>query len=89
MLDKRDLEQITKIVGLQVNHLRDDLEDVETKIKGELSLSRIEMRKEFRELKDKLRKLEKGQLLMLKTFDNEYLELRNRVKVVEEALELS
>lgn len=69
MLDKKNLEQITKIVSLEVNNLRDDLEDVETKIKGELSSSRIEMRKEFREVKDRLRKLEKGQLLVLNTSD--------------------
>lgn len=92
MLTKTDFLQIRKIIREEVETESKSLQE---DLQGEIKLARIEIQKDIRDLKGKIKDLEiatgkvqKDIKKIVGFFDEEYLQIRKRVERLEEHLNL-
>ena len=92
MLTKTDLLQIRKIIREEIEAESKPLQE---DLRGEIKLSRIEIQKDIRGLKSKIKDLEISNNKIRKDikkivgfFDEEYLQVRKRVERLENHLNL-
>lgn len=92
MLTKTDFLQIRKIVREEVETESKSLQE---DLQGEIKLSRIEIQKDIRALKSKIKdleiatgKIQKDIKKIVGFFDEEYLQVRKRVECLESHLNL-
>ena len=93
MLTKIDLSQIRKIVREETES---ESKSLKTDLQGELKLSRIELQKEIRDVKSRIKnlaiQLDKAQKDIKKIvsfFDTESLQIRKRVERIEDQLRIT
>lgn len=93
MLTKTDLSQIRKIIREEVEFESKSLQE---DLQGEIKLSRIEIQKDIRDLKSKIKgleisnnKIQKDIKKIIGFFDEEYLQVRKRLERLESHLNLS
>ena len=92
MLTKTDFLQIRKIIREEVETESKSLQE---DLRGEIKLARIEIQKDIRDLKGKIKdleiatgKIQKDIKKIVGFFDEEYLQIRKRVEHLEEHLNL-
>ena len=92
MLTKTDFLQIRKIVREEVETESKSLQE---DLQGEIKLARIEIQKDIRDLKSKIKdleissnKIQKDIKKIVSFFDEEYLQVRKRVERLEGHLNL-
>lgn len=92
MLTKTDFLQIRKIIREEVETESKSLQE---DLQGEIKLARIEIQKDIRDLKSKIKdleissnKIQKDIKKIVGFFDEEYLQVRKRVERLEEHLNL-
>jgi len=92
MLTKTDLLQIRKIIREEIEAESKPLQE---DLRGEIKLSRIEIQKDIRALKNKIKdleisnnKIQKDIKKIVGFFDEEYLQVRKRVERLENHLNL-
>jgi len=92
MLTKTDFLQIRKIIREEIEVESKSLQE---DLQGEIKLARIEIQKDIRDLKSKIKdleissnKIQKDIKKIVGFFDEEYLQVRKRVERLEEHLNL-